>query len=159
MAFRTIEITTKLDADTIRQLLKTNTYPKDGTWNVNEFDIRNPVEKTYSCEIKNDSFTLRARKTNQRRQSRPFGFGNIIQEKKKTRIRIRVVPHFGSMVTSCLFFLFSLMVMGWIISLDNPITIIPGLIPPIFTYLVYTLTLKYDAQDMELFVQKIVQEK
>lgn len=158
MAFRTIEITTKLEVDAIRHLLQTHTHPKDATWNVKEFDIKNPSEKTYSCTIKNNSFTLRARKTNQRRQSRPFGYGSLIQENNNTRIRIIVVPHFGSIIISCLFFLFSLMVMGWIISFDNPVTIIPGLIPPIFTCVVYILTLKYDARDMEIFVQKIVKE-
>jgi len=159
MALNTIKITTSLDAGTIRHLLKLNTLPINAEWNVKEFDIKNPIEKTYSCTIKKNNFKIRARKTNQRRQSRPIGYGIISQTTNNNiLIHVTVIPHIGSIITTLLFFILSLMLTGWIFSPDNPFTLIPGLIPPIFICIIYILTLKYDTQEIGAFIQKILEQ-
>lgn len=159
MPFNTIEIRSKLDTETIIKRLKANTFPQNAPWNINEFDMKQPAVKTYSCEINNDAFTLRARKTNQRRQSRPFGYGEIKQNKKSTTIHITVVPHIGSIITWLAFFLLSLGGVLHSIELENYFSLIPGILIMTGLCVFYYLNLKYDTKDMHLFVQKIVKEK
>jgi len=158
MLFKKIEISTNLDSHTIRHLLQLHTHPVNTEWNVKEFNIKNPVEKTYSCVIKKNNFKLRARKTNQRRQSRPIGYGEILQRKKNTLIRIEVYPHIGSIIFWFFTFFFTFGTMVGAIMTLNPIHFIPGILIFSFACLFYILNLKYDAQDMELFMQKILKQ-
>jgi|GEM_PF-3434010 hypothetical protein len=154
MAFRKIRIATNLDTETIIQQLKMHCYPIDGTWNTKEFDFKYVTEKTYSCKTKNNTFKLRARKTNQRRQSRPIAYGKILKEKKNTTIRIVVIPHIGSIIAWTIFILLTLAVGLHTINTQNPLSIIPALLLPVSACTVFALTLKYDAKDIEMFIIK-----
>jgi len=158
MAFNTIEIKSKLDSETIIQIFKTNTYSKNGTWNVNEFNNKHTVEKTYTFENSNNTFTLRARKTNQRRQSRPFGYGEIIQGKKNTIIHITIIPHIGSIIAWLIFFSCSIMGLLQSIINENYFSIIPCVLISAGLCVYYFLSLKYDTKDMHIFVQKILKQ-
>ena len=158
MAFNIIEITSTLDIDTILQLLKTYTYPKNALWNSKEFNIKHVTEKTYTCEIENNTFKLRARKTNQRRQSRPTGYGKIIKNKKGNKIQITVVPHIGSMIVGFIFFFCLLIGLIASITSGHYFGIIPGVLMPTGLYMFYFLNLKYETKDMKIFISNTLQK-
>jgi len=158
MAFNTIEITSTLDTETILQLLKTYTYPKNAPWNSKEFNIKHVTEKTYTCEIENNTFKLRARKTNQRRQSRPFGYGKVKQNKKNTTIQITVVPHIGSMIAGFIFFFCLLIGLIASITSGHYFGIIPGVLMPTGLCMFYFLNLKYETKDMKIFITNTLQK-
>ena len=158
MAFNTIKITSTLDTETILQLLKTYTYPKNAPWNSKEFNIKHVTEKTYTCEIDNNTFKLRARKTNQRRQSRPFGYGKVKQNKKNTTIQITVVPHIGSIIICLIFLFFSFIGLIHVINSENYFSIIPLILMPIGLCTYFFLNLKYETKDMKIFITNALQK-
>jgi len=158
MAFNTIKITSETDTITIIQRLKACTYTKDASWNINEFNIKHVTKKTYSCEIENNSFKLRARKTNQRRQSRPIGYGEIRKDKKGTKIHITVIPHIGSITAGLIFFFCSLIGLIDSITSEHYFGIILGILLPIGLCMFYFLNLKYDTKDMKIFIKNVLQK-
>jgi hypothetical protein len=149
-----IKIKAPFDVKTILNLLKSHSHPQDDSWNTEEFDIKHATEKTYVCEIKGNTFKLRARKTNQRRQSRPIGYGKFVKGNKNITIQITVIPHIGSTIIWLFFILLPLAFLISAIASGDILATIAALLIVSVLCAFFILTLKYDTHDMELFVKK-----